>query len=209
MNVEQITEIMRTQGVDAALAAREKLYEEVMLAKNAADAACTAYNADLCQRENRVAERVTGLEQQHQVVLKQIEAKKGSLVSATMSGDDTAFMGIQDEIAELKARGAAIKTQIEILATSAVPGSAELYQAVAERNGAWEKLEDEIMAIDDAMYSFAAEQINEWDKIRRIYHYKPDLSRDPHAHRDPYRKETVLDRVEQVFNHYRQGTNGQ
>ena len=148
-----ITEIL-TQAQQSSDAVTDLLVELAQQNKEVTATAqhmCDLYFADVRLREKGIRDKVATLEKQMTELDAQIRGMQAAVVDAAGTGDADTFAQVQDKLAKIEARKAAVSTQINMLKAAHVRGSEALYQAacdayssLAKANSAYEKALDEI-----------------------------------------------------------------
>ena len=201
MTTKEITRIMAEEGPEAASAAYRDLREKVGLAKTGAEAAVSAYYADLKEGKAKVAERIEALKQQYDGTFSQVDEMQQDLVAATMDGDDATVLRVQDAMSAIEARRSAIQSQIDMLTNAKIPESKELYQAVTDASSSLEDVIAVSKDVEKTMLEYANEQINAWNTMRCDAGYYDGPTRVWAARiPDPY--QGIRDKVNKVVEHY-------
>lgn len=202
MNAEKIREIMRVKGAEAATSARIKMCNEVESLKAKVEAACSAYFSDVEQRKERLEARIAALQEQAGALAADAEQVKPALVRASVEGDDRGVMKIQEELANIEAKRAAVVDQIEMLENAAVPGNDDLYKAALTKNDELEEAISKLEDVERAMRKYAAEQISAWTKIRELL--KSPISVIPYEGFDTWGRH-ARDQIDKLQEHYERG----
>lgn len=206
MTVEEILETMRVKGAEAAISERREMCNAVKQLKADVEAACSAYFADVEQRKERLANRITTLQEQADALAADAEQKKPTLVNASVTGDDRGVMKIQEELANIEASRAAIADQIKMLEDAAIPGNEDLYEDARAKNDALEESISELEAVESAMREFAVEQINAWGKVRELL--QSPITIIPYEGYDIWGRH-ARDEIDRLREHYTRGTGEQ
>lgn len=162
-----ITEIL-TQAQQSSDAVTDLLIELAQQNKEVSATAqhmCNLYFADVRLREKGIRDKVATLEKQMTELDAQICGMQVAVVDAAGTGDADTFAQVQDKLAKIEARKAAVSTQINMLKAAHVRGSDNLYQAacdaysdLAKANSAYEKALDEINLV-------AKKQAEVWNEL--------------------------------------------
>lgn len=129
-----ITEIL-TQAQQSSDAVTDLLIELAQQNKEVSATAqhmCDLYFADVRLREKGIRDKVATLEKQMTELDAQICGMQVAVVDAAGTGDADTFAQVQDKLAKIEARKAAVSTQINMLKAAHVRGSDNLYQAACD-----------------------------------------------------------------------------
>ncbi len=202
-----ITEIL-TQAQQSSDAVTDLLIELAQQNKEVSATAqhmCDLYFADVRLREKGIRDKVATLEKQMTELDAQICGMQVTVVDAAGTGDADTFAQVQDKLAKIEARKAAVSTQINMLKAAHVRGSDNLYQAacdaysdLAKANSAYEKALDEINLVakkqaevwkeledksesstwsaSTGHISYKRGKVRDFEKVREHYNAQPETS---------------------------------
>lgn len=197
--MDRVNKIFET--IDNAHKELEAIFEELAEGekeiKKSIEEACNAYKADVTSKKSKVKEQIKEYENQKDIAEKAIALLQPKLLKAITTSNEDEKVSIQTRIEELKAKEAALNTQIEMLSSAMITGDNELYRIAKE-------LDDKMLeygdTYDDVLvdaYTFANQQVDLWEKKSKKYDLNPYtvMGFNPRTHCKSY-----IDKIEEIHN---------
>lgn len=171
MNIQEILGVVKEHGAEEVKSILEKMRQENEALRTEAQAAKSAYFADVKRREDRIKQRVEALSHENDTLAEKILAMRPGLVAATVNGDASTVDKIQREIADIEAQKAAVVTQIDLLSGANVPGNEELFRVADEKLRELNEDSLRLREIKKMVFEFAGEQEELWNRLKEDNSY--------------------------------------
>ena len=143
------------------------LEQASLTAAAAANEAAKSYYADSEEKAQRLKDRVAALTARRDACQGEIDGLRRQLVTATVAGSTGEVTRITGRVEALEAEHQRLSGEVDILTAAHVPGDAELYASVIEKNTRFLQVHEHYKAAKRRVHTFAGEMQKRYESLEQ------------------------------------------